>query len=250
MNPNILFTLVLIVLSGCATPGQEHARATSALEQVFEQRGFTMLRNPVSNYIPGTLLFTPPTEARGSWLIACNAEDVLPEIRNKTSTSNTSTFSVNLTDRNSIKGNLSLVDLADTVAQNAATATIKLKIENPIILEIAHSSLQGERVGQGCLDHLNIKTGAEVKGRLLMIMAALQADISVDVTFDKEAGLSVEAEKELLNKISSTLPKGVSGSVKIERKTNGSASLTGEKLIWAVRADQESANFFLLGQGR
>lgn len=204
-----------------------------------------MLPNTASDYIPGTLLYADSTQ--GKWFIACNAEKALPGIRDKISISNTSSFSINLTKRNSLSGNLSMIELASVAAEFGTQDTITLNIANPVMLKIDHASLQGSSVAGDCVTHLNIKSKDEGRDRLLLIMEALQADVEVTVKFDKRRALSADVKNGLLNKISSILSRGVSGAVKTETTINGDAKLIGAKLIWGVRADKKSANYFLLG---
>jgi hypothetical protein len=140
-----------------------------------------------------------------------------------------------------------MIELASAAAEFSTKDTITLNIANPVMLKIDHASLQGTSVDQNCVRHLNLKTKDEGRDRLLLIMEALQADIEVTVKFDKSKVLSTDVKNGLLNKISSILSRGAFGAVKAEIEVNGDAKLVGEKLIWGVRADKKSANYFLLG---
>ena len=245
MRANKFFASVMIGLVSCASVRDGHKQPANTLQQVFEQRGLTMLPNPASDYIPGTLLFADNTE--GKWLIACNAEKALPGIREKISISNTSSFSINLNKGSSLSGNLSMLELASVAAEFGTQDTITLIIANPVMLKIDHASLQGTSIDRDCVRHLNLKSKDEGRDKLLLIMEALQADVEVIVKFDKGSELTADLKNGLLTKISSILSRGAFGAVKTEVEIDGDAKLVGEKLIWGVRADKKSANFFLLG---
>src|SRR5262245_37168227 len=195
MGSNVLFFAFLMGLVSCMSVGKipPDIEPTVPLREVFEQRGLTMLSNPASDYIPGTLLYDNSTR-QGKWLIACFAEKALPGIRNKISISNTSSFSMNLDKESSLDGNLSMIALASVAAEFRTQATITLNIANPVMLKIDHAALQGTSSDPTCVAHLNQKE----RDRLLLIMEALQADIGVTVKFDQERELSAEIKDGLL----------------------------------------------------
>jgi len=241
MRSFAIIGIVLITFLSCVPK----SNITHTIQKELELRGFDMLPNPATVYIPGTLLYAD--DNKGKWLIACNAEKVLPGIKNDTSSSRTSSLSVNLTNSASLNGNFTMIELGAIVSEYSKQAKVSMEIENPHILQIDHASLQGRKSDLNCLEHLDIKWDQSELGQLSFIIEAYKADIKVHVKFDKQKLLSAEVKNKLLDEISLLLGKGASASLTLKTETNGDSTLTGKELIWGIRVDKKAVTYFLKG---
>jgi hypothetical protein len=238
--------LGVVVVAACVNPGKQYGQATQALDGVFAERGLTMLPNPSNAYGPGTMLYADGT--KGRWEIACDARKARPGVEPRRSP--TSTFSIDLSRRDSLGSNATLLELANLAAEYARDATFQVAVENAFMHTIDHASLKGGAVNEGCLGHLLMKRGdPRLKDRLSMVLESFEADVVVNVTLKDSAKAKAQLESEVLKRISAAIQKS-GGSVSASAATGsaGKASITGKGLIWAVKDSKDAANFFLIGR--
>jgi len=243
MRTILVLACSLSLLSACGTPDPSR-EASRTLRNEFEQRGLTMLPLPGNMYVPGTLL--EAAEVGDQFKIACFAEQARPGLTPHTSP--TATWRVAIDRSTTLRGNAALEELARIAASHSTEATFNVRIEDATLLEIDSGSLQGGSVHQSCLDHLGIKCGTERMNRLKMIMRALKASVAVDVTFDRTT--SVTARTSLVDAVKRIFTGAhATAEANLEAIANGSATVTGKELIWAVVSDKQSANDFVRGAG-
>ena len=198
--------------------------------------------------MPGTVL---RREGENNWIIACRAEWSRPDNIAPILATRTSDFSVNINDRNSLRGNVFMLNVAEasTHLENQATTTVT--IANTKMLHIDDAALQGGTVQNQCREHLSFKAPSSDLRKLSVIMEALQADIIVDISFDRGGTVSAHAKNQLVDHMASQLQlaNSIGGHLKVNTKSNGDATLTGEGIVWAIKDDERSLEYFLRGLG-
>jgi hypothetical protein len=227
------------------SPAKQYDDSATRLNQVFEERGLKLLRNPSTIYKPGTLLKLSPTADAE---IACEDHQAFADIATRVTSSPTSAFSVNLKNKNSLEGSAALTNLAAVASEYGSDASVTVEIMNPVLSVISHASMQSATVHPGCLRHMQIKLEGELPALVTMITESLTADVTVKIHFAGNAALSADARNELLTRISKSLGTDSSVKLRLSSTDGGDATLTGSKLVWGIKQSQEAVGWWMRGR--
>lgn len=255
MKKSILVVLTIGLGFSACGPSQDVTNAP--LKKLFNERHLQMLPNPGNDYMPGTIL---RKVGENDWIIGCEQHKARPGLRSKIRRTRTSDFFINVQDQRSVVGNALLWQFADIAAAFADKSTIKLKLKNGEMLRIDEADLQGEPPEQTCTRHLGIKAAENPELlELTVIMEALEADIVVDVAFDRAGSLSAKAKTDAISELKSRLEGALSANspskglnpigLELKNSSTGDAQLIGKRMIWAIKEDHRAAMYFLRGHG-
>jgi hypothetical protein len=227
--------------------GEQYGDSTKSLNEVFEARGLTLLRNPATFYKPGTLLRSESSSA-ADMAIACDDYKAFADIASRVRSSPTSAFSVNLANKKSLEGNVALTNLASVAAEYGRDATVTVEILNPELAVISHASMQSATVDKGCLDHMQVKLAQQLAPQVTMITEAFTADVTIKVHFAGNSALSADARNGLLTKISRSLGADSSANLQLASSNSGDATLTGSRLVWGIKHSKEAVTWWMAGR--
>lgn len=219
MKNTIFYAIFLIglLLQGCSSPFGE----------VIGDYGYSELRPPNTLYPPGTVV-----EIRKSKPmvldIVCTQEGSLGTDF-KVPESNTynrelvkklnKLFAFDADYLRQIKGNVKLEKIKN----------IKLEFSNTTILQLSADAVIENLDCRTVSCKKAIEVYLDKKRNVTMITSVLKADVKYHVVFEKEAGLSIEAKKEIL--------KGLATELGISFKSSRENQISGNGLFWGIRQE-------------